>query len=451
MVKPVTPRPYFKARIQDLEKEVSRSRGDIERLHALLHELTLRSTERARALRVQVEDDLRSANPTCEPSACPQPYAEHDREQPSPQPEVPVSVAPEPSNSPLAILDAWTALEVLSPRTFQRPEDLADGDRRAVALLDQGKLPWEGAGEKARPSTRLFYQVVLGSVGFGAAIQQLLSVYSDSRVERPAARGEAILASVIVNREGRLVEKPAAAVSSFAWGFSIARRGDLASLAAWRTQERGIAKELDEVLRDAGSDSDEEEPALNRVTLTRAYDWLLTRLGLPRELSTPPRFAIRVFQPFSRGSEPPEPLLWNSFFLGDLAAARRMFSQGSATANLQLYVGERKPPQPRDLLRDREALDAAVAPSLTPPARCGCYSPSPCFHRCRGEAAAPQSGSLDESLWRAAVAHRGKEGSDSRPVVLPVPGCTPGLDDVRIGGTHVSRSSPGGSWMAFHR
>src|SRR4051812_30045536 len=92
--------------------------------------------------------------------------------------------------SPEAILDAWTALEVLSPQTFRRPEDLAGGDRHAVVSLDKERLPWEGVGERARPKTRLFYQVILGTVDFGAAIEQLLSVYTDARIERPAAKGE---------------------------------------------------------------------------------------------------------------------------------------------------------------------------------------------------------------------------------------------------------------------
>jgi hypothetical protein len=266
----------------------------------------------------------------------------------------------------MAILDAWTALEALSPRTFQRPEVLADGDRRAVASLDEAKLPWEGIGEKARPHTRLFYQVVLGTVDFGAAVERLLSVYTDSRAERPAARGEAILAAVTVDRDGRLVEAPATAISSFAWGMPRALGGDLKSLAAWRAEEGEITGELDEILR--GNNGDEEAPALDKETITRAYEGLLARLGLPRELTTPPRFAIRVYPSF-KVSEAPDPLLMNSFFLSDLATARTLFSEGRPTDNLRLYLGERTPPQTKDLLRDRQALDAAVAPGATPPAR----------------------------------------------------------------------------------
>ncbi|PYQ65352.1 MAG: hypothetical protein DMF53_05690 [Acidobacteria bacterium] len=360
MTKPRS-RPFYDFRIQELEQELPRCQGDAEALNVLLHELSFRFTKRASALKEQVEEALRSAEVAQRQPSPPRPVA-------VPVPDRPAKPRPSsgPPNSPEAILDAWTSLEVLSPQTFRRPEDLAGGESRAVASLETGKLPWEGVGEKARPNTRLFYQVVLGTVDFGAAIEQLLSLYTDTRVERPAAKGEAILAAVTIDRNGRLVETPAAALSSFAWGIPHALRGDLTSLAAWRAEEEELTEELDEILR--GSGDDEDEPVLDRETILRAYEWLLKRLGLPRQLTAPPRFAIRVYLPF-KGFDPPEPLLLNSFFLRDLSAARTLFSEGRATSNLRLYIGERTPASTRDLLRDWESLETAVAPKLTPPAR----------------------------------------------------------------------------------
>lgn len=379
-------RPFFNAGIEDLEQELARCATDAECLRRLLHELSYRSTPKALALKVRVEKAIEAAEhsqhshsasnsvPSSPPYRPPAPIETSRSSSPPPpgQADAPTQVfvradspSPEVTNTPGSILDAWTALEVLSPQIFRRPEDLASGDRRAVASLEE-KLPWVGIGEKARPNTRLFYQVVLGTMGFGAAIERLLSLYADSRAERPAARGEVVLAAVTVNREGRLVERPAAAVSSFAWAVPHALRGDLTSLAAWRAEEGKITEALDDILR--GSTDDDDNPALSREMMKRAYEWLLTRLGLPPDLTTPPRFAIRVYSSF-RGSDSPEPLLMSSFFLGDLATARTMFSEGRATDNLRLYVGERTPPQTKDLLRDQEALDAAVAPGITPPAR----------------------------------------------------------------------------------
>jgi hypothetical protein len=55
--------------------------------------------------------------------------------------------------------------EVLSPpQTYRRAEDLADGDRRRIASFEDFELTWAGRLENSRPNTRLYYQIVLGSV-----------------------------------------------------------------------------------------------------------------------------------------------------------------------------------------------------------------------------------------------------------------------------------------------
>jgi hypothetical protein len=269
-------------------------------------------------------------------------------------------------NAPGGILDAWTALEVLSPQTFRRPEDLAGGDRQAIAWLDCGRLPWEGGGEKARPKTRLFYHLVLGTVDFGMAVAHLLTRYTDSRLERPEARGEAVLAVVVLDREGRLAEAPSVSVSSFAWGAPRALRGDLADLAEWRTAEQPLVEGLDEILR--RTQEDEENLPLDRATIMAGYEWLAANLDLPSEFVTPPRFAIRSYE-YYKNPDPPEPLLLNSFYLKDLGTAKTLFSEGRATTNLRRYLGCDVPAIRHDLLQDTAALEAAVAPGVIPPAR----------------------------------------------------------------------------------
>jgi hypothetical protein len=82
----------------------------------------------------------------------------------------------------------------------------------------------------------------------------------------------------------------------------------------------------------------------------------------------PPTFAIRTYEYF-KSPEPPEPLLLNSFFLADLATAADQFRQNQATANLKRYLGVLRPETRRDLLHDKEALTAAIRPTLFSPAR----------------------------------------------------------------------------------
>lgn len=353
-------RPFFNYSARELEAEFARHNGDKELLHLLLDELNRRSTDRALRLKAQVEAALQTPGRNENASR-----SRPGRVDPPPPP--PQTPFPEVTNAPDAILEAWTALEVLSPPGFRKPEDLAGGDRRLVAWLDRERLPWEGDGEKPRPNTRLYYQVVLGSVDLEGAVGQLLARYSDSRPELPAARGKAVLAVLILDRYGRPVEQPVAAVSSFGWGVARALQGSLAGLSEWRIAERSIVEPLSEMLRSADAEEAEIQP-LNREDIDSAYQWLLAALGLPDELAAPPQFAIRCYEYF-KSPGPPEPLVVNSFFLKDLATAKSLFAEGRANTSLRRYLGVEVPPARRDLLQDNAALEAAIAPKLTPPAR----------------------------------------------------------------------------------
>ena len=368
-------RPLFHARINDLEADFNDRRGDADYLRVLLDELEHRSSDRAKQLQGRVLAAVRTLNSPApspgmvQPGPGPvaaQPPGREPAGVPDPIQRVPKAGLSPVDNAPTAILDVWTALEVLSPPSFRRPEDLSGGDRAAVARLDGGRLPWEGAGEKARPNKRLYYQVVLGTVDLDGAVTALLSRYTDTRAERPQARGEAILAVVILDRSGRPVEAPTALLSSFGWGLQHALRGDLRRLSEWRTAERPLLEQLDRVLRQP---DDKGEPrSLDQATLTKAFNWLVATVGMPRELVRPPCIAIRNYEYF-KSTEPPESLLLNSFFLEDLEAAKSLVRGGRVPRNLRLYLGAEVPAAPRDLLHDADALEEAIAPGKIPPAR----------------------------------------------------------------------------------
>jgi hypothetical protein len=402
-------RPFANASIESLEDEFRNRKQDPGFLRVLLHELGFRTTSRAQRLKAGAERALAAASLGPAPQRAPvgprvdrlppahPPRADADGgDQPprvTPPPRIappraaPVSGGPGPaapradppapaprragplppvSNTPERVMDAWTALEVLSPPSFRRPEDLAGGDRGAVAALDGKSVPWAGTGERSRPNKRLYYQVVLGTVDLDAAVRQLLATYVDRRAERPPVRGEAILAVVVVDGRGRPVDGTGCAISSFAWGLPRALGGDLASLALWRVEEKPLVERFQEMLRVTGDDG--EVRALTARAITAAFDWLVGTLGLPPGLVTAPRFAIRTYE-YDRSPDPPAPLLLNSFFLGDLAAARGLFASGRATPNLRRYLGVDAPAVRRDLLHDAAALEAAAAPGLTPAGR----------------------------------------------------------------------------------
>src|SRR4051794_25931037 len=246
-------RRFSRISIDELEAAFDRKRADPNFLGKLVDELSHRSTSRAAELKVRATQALGTGHGTSSrtrhsaqaSAASPGPgvSAPHPASAPPGAAARSAQRGPMPpiSDLPTAVLSAWTALEVLSPPSFRRPEDRAGGDRSAVARLDGGRLPWEPPGQKARPNTRLYYQVVLGVIDLDAAVTRLLRVFADARPERPAARGRAVLAVVIVDRHGRPVDQAAAtAVSSFGWGVPRALAGDLDGLAGWPVAERTL-------------------------------------------------------------------------------------------------------------------------------------------------------------------------------------------------------------------
>jgi len=77
-------------------------------------------------------------------------------------------------SEPERVLSSWTALEVLSPQSFRKPEDLVAGDKYRIANISRGSLPWENGGERSRKNYRMYYQIVLGTVQMPPSTELLL-------------------------------------------------------------------------------------------------------------------------------------------------------------------------------------------------------------------------------------------------------------------------------------
>lgn len=372
-------RPLIRISIDELEKEFSARRGDRAFLAVLAEELSHRSVSRARALRTAVQRELSGSSHTTSPSESETPqHADSKlplkREQTRTVDVAPTTFArptqskehPPTSNDPAEILSSWIALEVLSPPAFNGPEQLAAGNRNAVASLDENELPWE-RGEKSRPNCRLYFQIVLGTIKMEKAISRLIEHFGDSRPDFPSSKGNAILASIIVDKEGRLVESQAISISSFGWGVMAALNGSLTDLARWPEVETEIVRHIEkELIRFGQGENDDEkrESPLSRKAIYCAFGAVLRETGLPDEMVEAPTFAIRSYEHF-KNPNPPEPLLLNSFFLGDLSFARGLLRDQKAPDNLKRYLGILRPEKSSDLLRDKAALEAALAPKMT--------------------------------------------------------------------------------------
>ena len=271
---------------------------------------------------------------------------------------------PEIIDDPVAILDAWTALEVLSPQAFNNPEDLAGGDRRKIADFGH-RLPWEGQGEKAPPKTRLFYHVVLGALRLDLATASLLKAFGDRRPERPRPNSLAALAIVTVDQKGRPVEDNSVAVASFGFGYRQIRKGKLETLKDWPVIEQRLVNDLRSQL--VVYDDKEIQP-LTLQQITHTAQWLANGFDIPSDQRVPPGFAVRVYQ-WAGAPKPPEPLLLNSFFLEDLGKSRSLVAEGAVGKALRRYLSIEKPPEQVDLLDDKEALRELLSPQRMPNAR----------------------------------------------------------------------------------
>jgi hypothetical protein len=205
-----------------------------------------------------------------------------------------------------------------------------------------------------------------------SALEALIERFGDSRPERPPVKGEAVLAVIMLDKRGTLVESPSVSISSFGWGVTAALEGELSDLAAWPAAEFELIRKIDARLRALcaveSEDTDAHLRPIDRRTILSVFEALVTELRLRNNFVEEPRFAIRSYEYF-KNPNPPEPVLLNSFFLRDLSAARTLVSQQNAPTNLSRYLGRTKPAKCVNVLDDTAALEETIAPRRTPLAR----------------------------------------------------------------------------------
>lgn len=385
----MTDHPYFNKTIAELEQLFQQHSDDYELRELLRNELSYRTTKRALKLSEQL-GGLVITPVQAEPDAVETEEAGtgqieenligHTDDNPQSnnhshrKPFIPI-VSPESpytsneslangDSAPEAIINAWTAMEVLSPATFLKPAALVGGSPQDVASFSNRVLPWRDGPKRFRKGYRLYYQIILGSVKMAPAIEALLAVYADSREQRPQAKGEAVLASVLVDDTGRLVGQSPISVSSFGWGVPVALSGDLTCLGRlWPVAEGQLVDGLAEIL--AAYDEHGDPLPLDMDRIMEAFNWLTTTIGLEPALVNPPSFVICSYQ-WSKLPEPPDPILLNSFFLKDLNWAKTLCQQDGLTNNLKRYLGLSLPTQRLNLINDQTAIRDVLKPNRFP-------------------------------------------------------------------------------------
>lgn len=379
-------RKYFKHKIAELEILYQSANGDCAVLEELEEELTYRSTPRAKKLFAEIQKslhgedvgaalepvDFKPSHPKQEVTAN---RNEDANEEVSIDWEKVITQDPnkfdtehegilskELTNNPLDILDTWTILEALSPQTYKKPNDLVIGSG-SVAYLKRGQEPWV-KGEKSKPKYNLYYAVYLGAIDMERATTQLLSVYQDKRVERPSVNGLAALGVVLLDKRGIPIPE-GLALSSFGWAYARALQGRLNELKAWETAEEALKEGLENIIYAQDDDGNVTPFSLDKAE--RVYRWLLQNCEIPEAETKPPSFAIRIFQPFSKG-EPEAPLL-NSFFLEDLQRVKYAVQVNNIGSGLSKYLGITKPEELYDVLADKHHLEQALQPKYMPLSR----------------------------------------------------------------------------------
>ncbi|NRA88812.1 MAG: hypothetical protein HRU28_15815, partial [Rhizobiales bacterium] len=187
-------------------------------------ELGFRSTQRSQKLKAKVEIfvastvKVKTKNEEPVQAQTEESFIETERMKPVVKEYVRMK-KPDVTNQPQNVLHAWTALEVLSPRTFKRKSDFATGPNKQIILISNSELPWV-KGEKSRKSKKIVYEIILGSISLPPAYEALLNVFTDNRPDQCTNNGYAAIASIIVDKAGRPIDDEACyAISSFAWGF----------------------------------------------------------------------------------------------------------------------------------------------------------------------------------------------------------------------------------------
>ncbi len=373
-------RPYLSKSIDQLEQVLEVSMGDQAVLQLLADELKFRKTARAKELESEVTYLLAEFDHSRLPPSGNGPEALSPAPSPVPAPPPAPPAPPTPDaldtqhasptgrtgafrNRPTDILDAWTALEVLTPHHYERPVKLANGVAANLVSIENGRLPWDAGPARSRPHQRIYFHIVLATIDAKAAMDGLVGRFKDTRIERPRVAGDIALASVLVDKEGRLAGDAPVTLSAFGWGLPIALRGSLKGLGRWAEEESRLSVALKRQL--VRETEDEQATLVTWDRLQEAFAWLISTLGLPPEHIKGPRFAIAAYMPF-RMSSPPDALMLNSYFLRDLAKAKALARDDKLPSALALFLGARKPNASKDVLHDTAALEASLAPANAP-------------------------------------------------------------------------------------
>ncbi|MBP2293237.1 DEAD/DEAH box helicase [Azospirillum rugosum] len=282
---------------------------------------------------------------------------------------------------PVALLNAWLALEALQPQTFPEQADLISdepprrkrGEPRKTPPrlllpfdISSGQMPWDSpAGDRVglklsdEETIRWYLPVAFAKVK--PAVELLVRNVEPDGPEREQASGVAVLALASFDERGFPSSK--VLLSSFGWACGEVLAGRISGLHRYLDVQDELCREIGDALVERAEDGCHIPTSKRGFVL--AMSALERRLNLPKEVLERPKVAIRVI-----GDSEKEPVdIINSFFLRDLHRIRTAVQAGGCGPMLETYLGNRPPPHRCDVLADKALLEDLLAPRRLPLAR----------------------------------------------------------------------------------
>ena len=274
---------------------------------------------------------------------------------------------------PVALLNAWLAVEALQPQTFKTQKDLLGGEPpaarrkgagkgkdgrdaplpRALCPFDLagGRMPWETPeGDRDQlaiaEDERLVWYVPLGFVKMEPAVARLVTEVEPEGPDRERGAGVAVLALAAFDEAGRALPS-SLLLSSFGWACGKVLAGEIDQLHRFVDLEADLRHQLGQALVEL--DLDGRRIATSPRRFAGGMRKLMTLLSLPEDLLERPEVALRVIG--EADNDPVE--IINSFYLRDLHRVRKALETGAGGATLAAYLGQAEPAGRLDVLADK--------------------------------------------------------------------------------------------------
>lgn len=283
---------------------------------------------------------------------------------------------------PVALLNAWLAIEALQPQVFPTQDKLIRDElprrqrrdpkqvppRLLVPFdLKSGAMPWDGpAGDRRllqlADDAVLRWYIPVAFAKMQPAVELLVQKFESHGPERERGEGVAVLALAPFDEKGFPLSSKMV-LSSFGWACGEALSGRTSTLHRFVDVQEELCREIGEALVERG-----DEGCQLPTTQRRFIEGMRTlrdRLNLPNDILEGPRVAIRVV-----GEPEKEPVdIINSFYLRDLHRVRGCLKAGEGGRLLAAYLAQSRPAARRDVLADKAVLENLVAPGRLPLAR----------------------------------------------------------------------------------